>query len=159
SVPLSILTWTFADLPSPVGSLSALCGWDRTLLPNSSLPQHRPHHPHQIVGRRHQGDFLPLRILALSAREVSPDGRRPALRLPDRLGQQLADDGRALAGDVPELVAAAGLVLAKARGRSSGRRPWRWESGADHRGTPRPPRPCAPRRRGSSAVARRPTCA
>src|SRR5262249_19211927 len=67
SVPLSILTWTFSDLPSPVGSLLELCGLDRTLLPDGSVPQHRPHHPHQLVGRRHQGDFLPLRIITLGA--------------------------------------------------------------------------------------------
>ena len=82
-------------------------------LPEGPVPQHGPHHPHQIVGRRHQGDFLPLRIRTLGALEVSPDGRRPAQRLPGRLGQQLADDGRALAGDVPEPVAAAGLVRAR----------------------------------------------
>ena len=80
-------------------------------LPEGPVPQHGPHHPHQIVGRRHQGDIHPLRILAPGALEISPDGWRPAQRLPGRLGEELADDGRALTGDVPEPVPVAGLVL------------------------------------------------
>ena len=86
---------------------------DRMFLPDGSVPQHGPHCPHQIVGRRHQGDIHPLRILAPGALEISPDGWRPAQSLPGRLGEELANDGRALTGDVPEPVPVAGSIAPK----------------------------------------------
>src|SRR5262249_23392410 len=79
--------------------------WFRTSAsPTSPAPDSGPSPPRR---------FLPLWILTLGALEVSPDGRRPALSLPGRLGQELADYGQTLAGNVPEPVAAAGLVLAR----------------------------------------------
>ncbi len=47
--------------------------------------------------------------------EEGPDGGRPADRPPGGLGHQLADDRRALPGDVPEPVPAARLVPARDR--------------------------------------------
>ena len=38
--------------------------------------QQRPHHSHQVVGRRHQGDLPPLRIITPYPLEVRPDRRR-----------------------------------------------------------------------------------
>jgi hypothetical protein len=45
--------------------------------------------------------------------EVGTHGRRPPQRLPGCLGEQLADDRCALAGDVAEPAPRAGLVLAR----------------------------------------------
>src|SRR5262245_57784124 len=63
--------------------------------------------------RGHQRDLLPLRVAPLDPLEVRPDGRRAALRLPGRLGDQLADDRRAVARNVPEPIPVTGLVLTR----------------------------------------------
>src|SRR5262249_59305984 len=91
----------------------ALLGQGLILLPNrSALPQ-RPHDTHQLMRRGHQRDLLPLRVAALDPREVRPDGRRAALRLPGGLGHQLADHRRAVARNVPEPIPVTRLVLTR----------------------------------------------
>jgi hypothetical protein len=63
--------------------------------------------------RGHQGDLLPLRVAALDPLEVGPHGRWAALRLRGRIGDQLADDRRSLARDVPEPILVTRLVPAR----------------------------------------------
>jgi hypothetical protein len=65
------------------------------------------------MGGDHQGDLLPLRIIALGSLEVRADRRRAAERLPGGLGDQLADDRCPFASDVPEPVPLARLVLTR----------------------------------------------
>jgi hypothetical protein len=72
-----------------------LLGQGHILLPNGSPLQQRPHHPHQVMGGRHQGDLLALRVAALDPLEVRPDRRRAALRLPGGLGGGWAPCNRA----------------------------------------------------------------
>ena len=81
-------------------------------LPNGPPPQHRPHHPHQVVRGGHQGNLLPLRIIPLSPLAIGLHGWRASLGLPGRLGDQLANHRRALAGDVPEPVPVTRVILA-----------------------------------------------
>src|SRR5262245_39848853 len=83
------------------------------LLPKGPAPQHRPHHTDQIVCRGHQRDLLPLRIAALDPLEIRADRRRATQRLPGGLGHQLTHDRRARAGDVPQPVLVARLILAR----------------------------------------------
>src|SRR3954454_11706700 len=94
------------------GTSAGSRGLGSALLPGGAVPEHGPHHPHQVVGRRHQGDLLPLRILPPGPLVEGPDGRGPADRLPGGLGHHLATDRRTLPGDVPEPVPLARLVLA-----------------------------------------------
>jgi hypothetical protein len=65
------------------------------------------------VGRGHQRDLLPLRVVPLNPLKEGPHPRRPADRLPGGLGQEPADDRPALPGDVPEPVLLARLDLAR----------------------------------------------
>ncbi len=101
-----------------------LIGRGDALLPDRPPLQQRPHHPHQVVRRRHQGDLLPLRIVAPHPLEVRPHRRRPPHRLPGRLGDQLADDRRPLARDVPQPIPVARLVLARDQPEVPARPPW-----------------------------------
>jgi hypothetical protein len=86
------------DPPSSKGLFVAgpiLGGLSDRLLPHRSMPQHRPHHTHEVVGRRHPGDLLPLRVVPLGSFEERPHRRRSGLRLPSGLGDQLPHDRRA----------------------------------------------------------------
>jgi hypothetical protein len=74
--------------------------------------QQGPHHPHQVVRRRHQRDRLPLWVVAPHPLEVRPHRRRPPKRLPGRIGEPLADDRRTLAGDVSQPIPVVRLILA-----------------------------------------------
>ena len=63
-----------------------LLGQGQILLPNGSSPQHRPHHPHQVMGGGHQGDLLPLRVAALGTLKIRSYGRGTTACLPGGLG-------------------------------------------------------------------------
>src|SRR5262249_7199520 len=86
-------------------------GW--ILLPLGPALQQGPHDAHEVLRRRPRGVFLARRVAALAALEVRPPRRRAPPRLPARLGQELADDRRSLARDVPQPVPVARLVLAR----------------------------------------------
>ncbi len=78
-----------------------------------STLQQRPHHTHEVMSGRHQGDLLALRIATLSTLEIRAHSWRTTQRLPGRLGDQLANDRRAFAGNVPQSVLVARLVLTR----------------------------------------------
>ena len=69
------------------GNLLLPIGRGQALLPDRPPLQQGPHHPHQVMGRRHQSDLFPLRIVAPHPLEVRPDRRRSPYRLPGRLGK------------------------------------------------------------------------
>ena len=77
------------------------------------MPQHRPHHPHQVMGGRHHGDLLALRIVPLHAVPEGADRRGEPAGLPHRFGQVVPYDRRALAGDVSQPVPVSRLVLGR----------------------------------------------
>src|SRR5271166_6536723 len=59
-------------------SCTRLLGQGQILLPNGSVLQHGPHHPHQVMGGGYQGDLPTLRVTSLGALEERVDGRRTA---------------------------------------------------------------------------------
>ena len=93
--------------------------WRRRFVPALAGPQHRGHHPHQVMGRSHQGDLPPLGVVVSDAFEKGADGGAASDSLPSRLGQQLANGRRPFLGDVAQAVFLAGGVLACGAARDS----------------------------------------
>jgi hypothetical protein len=54
-----------------------LIGRGKALVPGRPPLQERQHHPHQVMGRRHQRDLRTLRVVTPHALEVRADRRRP----------------------------------------------------------------------------------
>src|SRR5262249_38241812 len=90
-----------------------LLGPGLVLLPDGPALQQRPHHPPRVVCLRPPGVLLRRGVAALGPLEEPRARRRAPRGLPAGLGDELADDRQPLAGDVPQPVPVARLVLAR----------------------------------------------
>jgi phosphoribosylformylglycinamidine (FGAM) synthase-like amidotransferase family enzyme len=72
--------------------------------PNLSRFEHRQHNARQIVCRSHECDLSSVSVSTLHTFVEVPYARRSADRLPSGLGEQPANRGRAIVGDVTQVI-------------------------------------------------------